>query len=212
MKRHIIAGIILIALFCGMAAHGVEQGNPPMHSKGIKYVPEQVETFQTRNAFGQIYATFVGGTRTRVQLKVITATSATLNGELFTRDGADGCALVMYGFDDWYNWYQRRIFRIIGPPGLQPFPKPHPGLDAGGYVGHPVAHEDSHHSASPSRFQRGSCLGRARGGSHGVEPDPPRCPHLPAAPRGPGQVQNAGLCGPRQGHLRGFKTHAEYHP
>jgi hypothetical protein len=38
----------------------------------------------------------------------ITATSATLNGELFTRDGADGCAMLMYGFDDWYNWYKRR--------------------------------------------------------------------------------------------------------
>ena len=97
--------------------------------------------------------------------------------------------------------------------GKSPPPEnPNPALDAGGGVEHPVAHEDSHHSANSSRLQRGSCVGRARGGSDGVEPDTPCRPNLPAAPRNPGQVQNAGFCGSRQGHLRGFKTNAQYHP
>jgi len=40
-------------------------------------------------------------------------------------------------------------------------PNPQSALDTRGGVEHPVAHEDSHHSASPSRFQRGPGAGRA---------------------------------------------------
>jgi hypothetical protein len=69
MKVRMMAMMVLAVVFCGIGASAAE-GNPPMSSKRIKYVPEQVETFQTRNAFGQIHATFVGGSRTRVKLKI----------------------------------------------------------------------------------------------------------------------------------------------
>ena len=70
MRRHIIAGMILIAVCCGMAAFGAEKANPPMRSKTITYVPEQKSTWLSRNAFAQVRGTFVGGTRTRVKLKL----------------------------------------------------------------------------------------------------------------------------------------------
>ena len=70
MRRPIIAGMTLIAVCCGMAAFGAEKGNPPMRSRQIKYVPEQKDTWLSRNAFGQIRGTFVGGTSTRVDLKL----------------------------------------------------------------------------------------------------------------------------------------------
>jgi len=70
MRRHIIAGMTLIAVCCGMAAFGAEKGNPPMRSRQIKYVPEQKDTWLSRNAFGQVRGTFVGGTSTRVNLKL----------------------------------------------------------------------------------------------------------------------------------------------
>jgi len=65
-----VALILALGVVGVLTASLQAESNPPMRSKTITYVPEQVETFQTRNAFGQINATFVGGSRTRVKLKI----------------------------------------------------------------------------------------------------------------------------------------------
>ena len=56
--------------FCSVAT-GVAQDNPPIRSKQIKLPQvEEQPMWQTRNAFGQIKATYLDSTPTRVKLKM----------------------------------------------------------------------------------------------------------------------------------------------
>ena len=71
MKRHIIAGIVLVAVFCGRGAFGADKGNPPMRSRRIKVVSKEESTFVTRNQFGQCRGTFVSGTNNRIKIIIM---------------------------------------------------------------------------------------------------------------------------------------------
>ena len=57
LKKQLSFVALILALLVGgvLTASLQAETNPPMRSKTITYVPEQVETFQTRNAFGQIH-------------------------------------------------------------------------------------------------------------------------------------------------------------
>ncbi len=46
----------------------------------------------------------------RLPVTDITATTATLNGELFTRDGKAACGVLFWGEEDFFQWY---IFRHV---------------------------------------------------------------------------------------------------
>ena len=60
----------LAMFFCGVAT-GLAQDNPPIRSKQIKLPQvEEQPMWQTRNAFGQIKATYLDSTPTRVKLKM----------------------------------------------------------------------------------------------------------------------------------------------
>jgi len=60
----------LAVFFCGVAT-GLAQDNPPIRSKQIKLPQvEEQPMFQTRNTFGQIHATYLDSTPTRVKLKM----------------------------------------------------------------------------------------------------------------------------------------------
>ena len=60
----------LAVLFCGVAT-GVAQDNPPIRSKQITLPQvEEQPMWQTRNTFGQIRATYLESTPTRVKLKM----------------------------------------------------------------------------------------------------------------------------------------------
>ena len=62
--------VALAMFFCGVAT-GLAQDNPPIRSKQIKLPQvEEQPMWQTRNAFGQIKATYLDSTPTRVKLKM----------------------------------------------------------------------------------------------------------------------------------------------
>ena len=69
-KRMILPMMALAMFLCGVAT-GLAQDNPPIRSKQIKLPQvEEQPMWQTRNAFGQIKATYLDSTPTRVKLKM----------------------------------------------------------------------------------------------------------------------------------------------
>ena len=70
MKRMMMPVMALAVFFCGVAT-GVAEDNPPIRSKQIT-LPQKEEQpmWQTRNTFGQIRATYLESTPTRVKLKM----------------------------------------------------------------------------------------------------------------------------------------------
>ena len=65
MNRTMLPMMALAVLSCGVATGGAED-NPPIRSKQIKLPQvEEQPMWQTRNAFGQIKATYVDSTPTR---------------------------------------------------------------------------------------------------------------------------------------------------
>ena len=71
MKRMMMTMMALAALFCGISAVAAQVDNPPIRSKQIKLPQvEEQPMWQTRNPFGQIMATYLDSTPTRVKLKM----------------------------------------------------------------------------------------------------------------------------------------------
>jgi hypothetical protein len=71
MMRKVMTIMALAGLFCGMSGFAVEAENPPIRSKKIKLPQvEEQPMWQTRNPFGQIHATYLESTPTRVKLKL----------------------------------------------------------------------------------------------------------------------------------------------
>ena len=71
MKRTVMTIMALVALFYGIGAFAAGAENSPIRSKKIKLPQvEEQPMFQTRNACGQIKATYLDSTPTRVKLKM----------------------------------------------------------------------------------------------------------------------------------------------